>query len=29
MEIGPIDRIFTGVGAADDRPAAARPLWWR
>lgn len=29
VEIGPIDRIFTRVGAADDPPAAARPLWWR
>ncbi len=27
-EIGPIGRIFTRVGAADDAPGV-RPLWWR
>ena len=27
--IGPVDRIFTRVGAADDPPPAVRPLWWR
>ncbi len=29
VEIGPIDRIFTRVGAADDRRAAVPPSWWR
>ncbi len=29
VEIGPIDRIFTRVGAADDRLPGAQPLWWR
>ena len=26
---GPIDRIFTRIGASDDLAADARPLWWR
>ncbi len=29
VEIGPIDRIFTRVGAADDPLPGVRPLWWR
>lgn len=29
VEIGPIDRIFTRVGAADDWRPVVRPLWLR
>ena len=27
--IGPIDRIFTRIGAGDDLAGAAPPSWWR
>jgi len=27
--LGPIDQIFTRIGAADDSRAGARPSWWR
>jgi DNA mismatch repair protein MutS len=26
---GPLDRIFTRIGASDDLAGAARPSWWR
>ena len=26
---GPVDRILTRIGAADDLAAAPRPFWWR
>lgn len=27
--IGPIDRIFTRIGASDDLASGVQPLWWK
>jgi len=27
--LGPLDRIFTRIGASDDLAGGARPSWWK